>query len=72
VDRDDFAKLEDIVINKGISIQVMLRAMMNLQNRKDLTTEYIFKSMDCIDAILDSFREYQRKYYEDIDGEYSG
>jgi hypothetical protein len=63
-----FEKLEDVILNKGISIQVMLRAMISMHNKADLMLEYMFKSLDCTEKIVDTFKEVQKKYYEDTNG----
>lgn len=65
-----FSKLEDIVINKGMSTLALIISMQKIT--KDIDNEllkvYLKKSADNIQLILDAIKEVQQEFYGDLDG----
>ena len=73
MDHKLFEQLEDVILNKGISIQVMLRAIIKKHaTEKDWATDYMVRALLCAEEIVDTFKEVQEKYYRELDGKHSG
>ena len=73
MDHKLFEQLEDVILNKGISIQVMLRAIIKKHaTEKDWATDYMVRALSCAEEIVDTFKEVQEKYYRELDGKHSG